>query len=134
MKFFTAVTLLATAALANPLTRARREFHLKTMGAKNTNHNNLFIYAYHTGAGLNDAVLDKNGANASPFYFNGTQALADLGTDFPWGLIATGDTNYACTSPDRHHLIDLCLVVIRCVRANLICASLGTDRDKCRRR
>lgn len=99
MNLLTALTLLATTAtaLANPVNpRAQKEFHLKTSGAKNNNHNNLFVYAYHTGAGLNDAVLDKDSAHAAPFYFNGTEALADLGTEFPWGMIATGDTNYAC--------------------------------------
>lgn len=104
MNLLTTLVLLATTALANQIeTRAPKEFHLKTTGAKNTHHDNLFVYAYHTGAGLNDAVLDKHGANASPFYFNGTQALANLGTEFPWGLIATGDTNYACMFADRHH-------------------------------
>lgn len=99
MKFLTTLALLTATALANPLTRSQKEFHLKTTGAANTDHNDLFVYAYHTGAGLNDAVLDKNDTHASPFHFNGTQVLADLGTEFPWGLIAIGDTNYAGTSP-----------------------------------
>lgn len=108
MQFLT-IALLAATALANPLaspnasaeaatteTTARKEFHLKTVGATNPDHNNLFLYGYHTGAGLNDAVLDKDAANASPFYLNGTRALADYKTGFPWGMVANGDANYAC--------------------------------------
>lgn len=96
MKFLASLAILAAAVTANPVAQTAKEFNLKTSGAKNKNHNNLFVYAYHTGAGLNDAVLDKDGSNASKIYLNGTTALADLGTEYPWGLIATGDTNYAC--------------------------------------
>lgn len=97
MKLLTLLSLLAATAIANPVERAaKKEFHLKTSGASHPRHNGLFVYAYHTGAGLNDAVLDKDGTNASPIYLNGTRALADLKTEFPWGLVAVGDTNYAC--------------------------------------
>ncbi|OOQ82308.1 hypothetical protein PEBR_39614 [Penicillium brasilianum] len=99
MKFLATLAVLATTAVANPVARDTKEFHLKTFGAQNSHHNNLYVYAYHTGAGFNDAVLDKNGTIASSFYLNGTNALADLGTDFPWGVIATGDTNYASWEP-----------------------------------
>lgn len=136
MKFLTAIALLAATAVANPVARApKKEFHLKTTGAKNADHNNLFVYAYHTGAGLNDAVLDKDGSNASPIYLNGTRALADLKTEFPWGLIATGDTNYACES-FISSFQSFCLVAIPlCIRADPNPhSSLGTDRDQRRRR
>lgn len=106
MKFFASFALLAATVMANPVARATKEFHLETSGAKNSHHNNLFVYAYHTGAGFNDAVLDKDGSNASKIYLNGTTALADLGTDYPWGLIATGDTNYACKCFGRVSMVD----------------------------
>ncbi|KAJ5689589.1 hypothetical protein N7462_003981 [Penicillium macrosclerotiorum] len=95
MKLFTYLTLLTATVLATPVVKAPKEFHLKTAGAKNAKHNNLFIYTYHTGAGFNDAVLDKDGTNASRVYLNGTQALVDLDTEYPWGFIVPGDTNYA---------------------------------------
>lgn len=96
MKFLATIAVLAATTMANPVARATKEFQLKTFGAKNSHHNNLYVYAYHTGAGFNDAVLDKNGTSAPAFYLNGTTALANLGTDYAWGMIATGDTNYAC--------------------------------------
>lgn len=96
MKFLATLALMATAALATPVAKSPKEFHLKTAGANNAKFNDLFVYAYHTGAGLNDAVLSKDNTIASAFYFNGTMALADLKTEFPWGMIAPGDANYAC--------------------------------------
>ena len=99
MKFLSCLLLLATSAIAAPIantTKVSKQFHLKTSGATNADHNNLYVYAYHTGAGLNDAVLSSDVSIASPIYLNGTNAIVDLKTEFPWGLIATGDTNYAC--------------------------------------
>jgi hypothetical protein len=98
MKFLTSLFLLATSVIAAPVASAKesKRFHLKSTGATNDNHNNLYVYAYHTGAGLNDAVLSKDASIASSVYLNGTNALFDLKTEFPWGMIATGDTNYAC--------------------------------------
>ncbi|EKV11973.1 hypothetical protein Pdw03_6952 [Penicillium digitatum] len=102
MKFLASLLLLATSAIAAPVTittRQSKRFHLKSTGATNENHNNLYVYAYHTGAGLNDAVLTKDASIASPIYLNGTNALVDLKTEFSWGLIATGDTNYGSWEP-----------------------------------
>ncbi|CAG8318732.1 unnamed protein product [Penicillium nalgiovense] len=102
MKFLTSLLLLATSAIAAPVTTTAKEskhFHLKTSGAANGNHNNLYVYAYHTGAGLNDAVLTKDASMASPVYLNGTNAVVDLKSELSWGLIATGNTNYASWLP-----------------------------------
>ncbi|OQE40352.1 hypothetical protein PENCOP_c006G08021 [Penicillium coprophilum] len=101
MNFLTSLLLLATSVIAAPVDTAKepKHFHLKSTGATKANHNNLYVYAYHTGAGLNDAVLTKDASIASSIYLNGTNALADLKTEFPWGLIATGDTNYASWEP-----------------------------------
>ncbi|KAJ5562571.1 hypothetical protein N7535_002982 [Penicillium sp. DV-2018c] len=101
MKFLASLLLLATTAIAAPVADAKESehFHLKTSGATNSDHNDLYVYAYHTGAGLNDAVLTKDVKTASSVYLNGTQALFDLKTEFPWGMVATGDTNYASWEP-----------------------------------
>lgn len=97
MRFLSAIALLAATAVANPVARStKKEFHLKTTGAAKADHNDLFVVTYHTGAGLNDAVLEDKASSATPFYLNGTTALADLGTDYPWGFEIGGDTNYAC--------------------------------------
>lgn len=100
MKFLASLFLLATSALAVPVANSNesKHFHLKSTGATNADHNNLYVYAYHTGAGLNDAVLTKNASKASSVYLNGTNANFDLKTEFSWGVVATGNTNYACES------------------------------------
>jgi len=46
----------------------------------------LYIQAYHTGAGLNDATLTSNISEASPVYLNESYLLFDLDSDFPWGM------------------------------------------------
>jgi hypothetical protein len=96
MKFLAPLLMLAASAIAAPVTRAPKNFHLKTSGAANPEHNNLYVYGYHTGAGLNDAVLTKDVGTASSAYLNGTNVFFDYKTEFPWGMTAVGDTNYAC--------------------------------------
>lgn len=96
MKFFAPLLMLAASAIAAPVASTTKHFHLKSSGATNPDHNDLYVYAYHTGAGLNDAVLTKDIDTASSVYLNGTKALFDLNSDFPWGVVATGNTNYAC--------------------------------------
>lgn len=108
MKFLTSLAsaLLATTAAATPLiTRANdsaaittKKFHLKT-SSNSDSHNNLYVYAYHTGAGLNDAVLSANADDASKAFVNGTNVQFDLGTPFPWGVNMVGATNYGGKSP-----------------------------------
>lgn len=108
MKFFTSLTsaLLAITAAATPLIpRASdsaaittKKFHLKT-SSNSDSHNNLYVYAYHTGAGLNDAVLSANADDASKAFVNGTNVQFDLGTPFPWGVNMVGATNYGGKSP-----------------------------------
>lgn len=95
MKFLASLAILVATAVANPIARAPKEFHLKTSDASHSEHNDLYVYAYHTGAGFNDAVLSKNASIASSFHLNGTNALADLKTEFPWGVYVPGNTNYA---------------------------------------
>lgn len=90
----TASTLVVTVASSSS-----KHFHLKSSGATNQEHNSLYVYAYHTGVGLNDAVLTKDVNTASSAYLNGTNALFDLNTEFPWGVVATGNTKYNCEYP-----------------------------------
>lgn len=90
----TASTIAATVASSSS-----KHFNLKSSGATNQEHNNLYVYAYHTGAGLNDAVLTEDVNTASSAYLNGTNALFDLNTELPWGVVATGNTKYICDSP-----------------------------------
>lgn len=101
MKFLACLAVLASTVSSTPLiprspSSSSKSFHLKTSDASgNDNHNNLFVYAYHTGAGLNDAVLSTKADQGSPAFLNGTKVQFDLDTPFPWGLKMTGDTNYA---------------------------------------
>ncbi|KAE8152172.1 hypothetical protein BDV25DRAFT_151450 [Aspergillus avenaceus] len=102
MKFLTSLALLASAVAANPILRTRNStsnFHLKTTGADNENHNNLCVYGYHTGAGFNDAVLTSDVGTASPAFLNGTNVQFDLDTPFPWGLYMIAQSNYASWEP-----------------------------------
>lgn len=90
--------LLATTTLASPLTTrdgdATKQFHLKTSSQTNAAHTNLYVSAYHTGAGLNDAVLTKDAGSAASAVLNGTKTQFKLG-GLDWGFQMPGDTNYA---------------------------------------
>ncbi|KAJ5238803.1 hypothetical protein N7468_003422 [Penicillium chermesinum] len=90
MKFIASVALLAGTAMAS-----QKEFKLKSTGATLSQHDNLYLTAYHTGAGTNDAVFQSNATVASNFFLNGTNAFADLKTQYPWGIEIQSDTNYA---------------------------------------
>ena len=61
-------------------------FHLKSKGATNQEHNNLYVYEYHTGPGINDAALTKDVNTASSVFLIGTKALSNFNTEFPWGV------------------------------------------------
>jgi hypothetical protein len=104
MKFFGTLSLLVGAALATPSRHARQStkapdsFYLKTSGSENSAHNDLYVYGYHTGAGLNDAVLTPDVDTASKAFMNGTNVQFDFNTNFPWGLYPIGVTNYAGVS------------------------------------
>ncbi|OQE23259.1 hypothetical protein PENSTE_c009G05355 [Penicillium steckii] len=100
MKFLASLALFAATVSAGPVARRTpKTFNLKTSGAENDAHNDLYLYSYHTGAGLSDAVLDKSSEKAANVSLNGTVATVDLGNDFPWAIIANGYTNYANWDP-----------------------------------
>ena len=96
MKFLASLALLASAVSATPLIprQTSKSFHLKTTQAGQDQHNNLYVCGYHTGAGLNDAVLSANAGDASKAFLNGTNVQFDLDTPFPWGFNMVGASNY----------------------------------------
>ncbi|KAL2832471.1 hypothetical protein BDW59DRAFT_139306 [Aspergillus cavernicola] len=99
MKLLSSLSLLLGAAVASPFHVARDNatdtFYLKTSGAENPDHNDLYVYGYHTGAGLNDAVLTPDPETASTAFLNGTSVQFAYNNPFPWGLLPVGVTNYA---------------------------------------
>lgn len=110
MKFFSSLALLVSAVAANPILRTRdtpKNFHLKTTGADNSAHNDLYVYGYHTGAGFNDAVLTSDVGTASPAFLNGTNVQFSLDTPFPWGLVMRPQNNYGGKLPPPSSCPDL---------------------------
>jgi len=91
-------TIISIAA-ANPVSQRQtgdeNKFRLKTGGSSHTEHNNLYVESYHTGAGASDAVLAPGLNSSAIFFLNGTNAQYDAGTPFPWGINLAGDVNYA---------------------------------------
>jgi hypothetical protein len=73
-----------------------RTYYLKTKSDYPA-FSNLYVEAYHTGAGFNDAVLVEKGSPntlAATGFLNGTYQEFNLGDDFPWGMVMTSDTTY----------------------------------------
>ncbi|KKK18533.1 hypothetical protein P175DRAFT_0502430 [Aspergillus ochraceoroseus IBT 24754] len=102
MKLLSTLSLLICTVAAQPLLSARQDnstFRLKTAGSDNPEHNNLYVFGFHTGAGFNDAVLTPSVDTASKAFLNGTQVQFQYGTTFPWGLQPVGNTNYAAWEP-----------------------------------
>ncbi|KAJ5350340.1 hypothetical protein N7541_008067 [Penicillium brevicompactum] len=100
MKFLTSLLMLtASTTAATVASSSSKHFHLKSSGATNQEHNNLYVYAYHTGSGLSDVALTNYVSTASSVYLNGTNALVDFNTKFPWGFVATSNTKYASWVP-----------------------------------
>lgn len=95
MKFITSVALFVSAAAASAIPRdaPSPSFTLKTSGSSNGDHNGLYLYAYHTGAGLNDAVLSPDAGTASTALINGTQLQFPLGS-FQGHAALAGNDNY----------------------------------------
>ncbi|KAJ5964470.1 uncharacterized protein N7479_004346 [Penicillium vulpinum] len=87
MKFFATVALLATAVAAAP---SQRLFNLKTSGASNSSHNDLYISVGHglISDPLNsEAVFSGPSANrAAAFSFVNGTILLDTESKAPWAL------------------------------------------------
>ena len=85
---------LSLAALAAGVSAAQKEFNLKTVSSS-PSKNNLFVEAYHTGAGLADAVLTPSASAAGKFYLNETYLQMDIGQEFTYGVSLGGATTDA---------------------------------------
>lgn len=90
---------LAVATFAASSLAAPSEFYLKTTGSSIIAHNDLYVEAYHTGAGLSDAVLTTSTADAGHFYLNETYLQMDIGQEYSYGFDVGGATNYAGELP-----------------------------------
>lgn len=111
MKTVISLFILAASAIITPVagTLSPGHFGLKSIGATNQEYNNLYVYAYYIGVGLNDAVLTKDVNAASSVYLNGINAFFDLNTELLWGVVATGDNKYIC---ECLHLESCVLILI----------------------
>ncbi|KAL1982783.1 hypothetical protein VTN96DRAFT_899 [Rasamsonia emersonii] len=101
-KLVCSLAALATAVSALPLQSRQNQNKgvvLRTTGGHNPQHNDLYVVPYHTGAGLNDAVLTTNITKAAQFSWNGTTLQYNTGQSFSWGLNLAPDTNYAAWEP-----------------------------------
>lgn len=73
---------LATARTPSPDPADYKQYYLKTQllpGQKNARFNNLYVQLFHTGAGLNAAVLGKERVETA--YLNGTDNLFKVNED-----------------------------------------------------
>lgn len=91
--------ILPSIIIASPFTTRQvnqEEYYLKTRTIDPfSDKNNLYVVTYHTGAGLNDAVLVSNITYASKGYFNDGFQLFDFRTIFPWRMTLGGASNNA---------------------------------------
>lgn len=87
-------TLLAASLFSRQTNTS--QYSLRTRTAEpSSDKNGLYVAAYHTGAGLNDAVLISDMPGASKGFLNDSYQLFDFGTHFPWGMKIGGNANYA---------------------------------------
>lgn len=111
---FTAIVWTASAQALN----TSREFNLRTQlkagQESKADYDGLWLYAHHTGAGMNDAMFTSNRSHAIPGFLNATglsdgdgQALSglvfDLGSQgIPWSMLPALSVNfYAAWQPVR---------------------------------
>lgn len=83
-------------------------------GAPHAHFDGTYVQIYHTGAGLDDAVLISNRSEAFPGFLNGTYqqfAIPEApGQDFPWGMDITtlveytGEVSASCSFLGRRLL------------------------------
>ncbi|CAG8882684.1 unnamed protein product [Penicillium nalgiovense] len=98
MKTLTSLLMLAASAIVTPVasTSSPSTSTSSPSAPLTKEHNNLYVYAYHTGAGPNDAVLAKDVNTASSVYLDGTGTFFDFNTKLLWGVVATGDNKFTC--------------------------------------
>jgi hypothetical protein len=86
MKFFATVALLATAVAAAP---SEKLFNLKTSGASNSSHNDLYLSVGHglISDPLNsEAVFTGAPSRAAAFSFVNGTILLETDNNSPWAL------------------------------------------------
>lgn len=80
LHFITAAVFLALGVVEAQIENTTQEYRLKTdlkPGQRGKQRfNNLYIEAYHTGAGLSDAVMVKNATQYIVGFLNGTNGEA----------------------------------------------------------
>ncbi|KAJ9641865.1 hypothetical protein H2201_003745 [Coniosporium apollinis] len=85
-----------------PLNRTTPHFNLVTsvrnISPTNFGFTNLYLHAYHSGAGLNDAVFLADRTRAARGFLNGTYAVFNLGSQFYYGM-RTGYVPYGSWGP-----------------------------------
>jgi len=97
------LSLLASTSASPIEDRAPTKYYLQTKVVNGTKDSGskkggLYVYAYHTGAGTNDAVLSSNKSIAEAGYLNGTAFSFNLGA-LVYNVTLEGDTNYAGWEP-----------------------------------
>lgn len=100
---------LSTTILASPAQHRRAvsnaEYYLQTSVINcthdyGTDKEGLYVFSYHTGAGLGDAALTSNISIASKGFLNGTYQQFDQNTTIPVAMVL-GIEPYAGTCQDR---------------------------------
>ncbi|EON61714.1 hypothetical protein W97_00930 [Coniosporium apollinis CBS 100218] len=71
---------------------------VRNISPTNFGFTNLYLHAYHSGAGLNDAVLLADRTRAARGFLNGTYAVFNLGGPFSYGM-RTGYVPYGSWGP-----------------------------------
>jgi hypothetical protein len=91
-------TLLALASIATTALATAESQHyrlvteVKPHQRSKSSYNTLYVQAYHTGAGLNDATFIKNQSDAAVGYLNGTGNSNVQSFEFPGSEIPGSDT------------------------------------------
>jgi hypothetical protein len=100
---------LITTILASPTQRreaaSNAEYYLQTCVTNGTNDygtdkEGLYVFSYHTGAGLGDATLTPNISVASKGFLNGTYQQFDQNTTIPVAMVLGYEPYAGKCSPD----------------------------------
>lgn len=105
MRFLSSLFVAAQAwALAALAQDTSGEFYLRTQlkpgQAGKEGFDNLYLYAYHTGAGFNDAMLSSNKSHAVPGFLTASNVTAADGTPLYGLQFYLGTTTAYSLEPD----------------------------------
>jgi len=100
------LTLSLASPIRNPRAASSKEFYLQTSVVNGTadtgsSKEGLYVYSYHTGAGLSDAELTPNKSIADRGFLNSTnqEFQYNLSDSLIWGLVLASDSTYASWQP-----------------------------------